>query len=387
MGIHKIRSIALILDFWSDLLRYFYKRFRFIFVILWVFYEVAFEFFTNLKKFVVRYMFWGRGKWYRVIVIFIVGITVFSSPFVLYKDPFTVETYAEDDLYSAANESDLLIEKGSSLTLIPESRPRMDTVKYTVKWGDTLESISKRFELLPADTKGKNTLMWANDISDPDLIQPGDVLDIPPGVGVLHEVESGDTLASIAEHYEASEQAIIDINWLDPPFDLQVGQEVFVPEGTMPKPDPQPVVASGNSGGAGAAPSAGRFLGWPVAGGRGRVTQCASSWHVAVDIADRGYPDIVAAESGRVVFAGFHEIGYAWSVQIDHGNGYSTWYAHMNKLYVSSGQYVSKGQAIGQMGATGWATGVHLHFEVRRGIARSGMVDPAPYLQVHICGY
>jgi murein DD-endopeptidase MepM/ murein hydrolase activator NlpD len=71
----------------------------------------------------------------------------------------------------------------------------------------------------------------------------------------------------------------------------------------------------------------------------------------------------VKASSGT--YAG----GYGNHVIIDHGNGYKTLYAHMDYLTVSQGQYVSQGEAIGRMGATGRVygrTGIHLHFEVHQ---------------------
>jgi murein DD-endopeptidase MepM/ murein hydrolase activator NlpD len=245
------------------------------------------------------------------------------------------------------------------------------------------------------------------------MIKPGMELKIPPGDGVLHKVKSGDTLSDLAEKYDASEQAIADINWIDPPFNLNEGEMLFVPDGTMPpppEPDPEPVVAStpspsSNSGSSGGgtgnyvpSPSGSRFLNWPVAGGAGRVTQCFSGWHNGVDIADSSWPNLVAASSGTVTFAGCQSgscpspgssvggYGLAWTVIIDHGNGYSTIYGHLNNIYVSSGQYVSAGTAIGQMGQSGTATGVHLHFMVVRSGTWSAL-NPARFMTTHICGY
>ncbi|HEY9726625.1 MAG TPA: peptidoglycan DD-metalloendopeptidase family protein [Chroococcales cyanobacterium] len=85
---------------------------------------------------------------------------------------------------------------------------------------------------------------------------------------------------------------------------------------------------------------------------------------------------IRAAESGRVIFAGWYS-GYGNAVIINHGDGITTLYGHTSKLYVSEGQTVQVGQAIAAVGSTGLSTGPHLHFEVRK---NGEPVDPMPYL-------
>jgi murein DD-endopeptidase MepM/ murein hydrolase activator NlpD len=65
-----------------------------------------------------------------------------------------------------------------------------------------------------------------------------------------------------------------------------------------------------------------------------------------------------------VVFAGWSPVGYGYLVEVDHGNGYKTGYAHLSRIDVSVGQTVGKGQVVGLMGATGRAWGVHLHFMI-----------------------
>ncbi len=87
--------------------------------------------------------------------------------------------------------------------------------------------------------------------------------------------------------------------------------------------------------------------------------------HYGVDIPAPKYTPIKAAESGRVVVASTWR-GYGKIVIIDHGDGWRTRYAHMSGMDAREGQYVARGERIGVVGATGNATGPHLHFELRR---------------------
>lgn len=88
-------------------------------------------------------------------------------------------------------------------------------------------------------------------------------------------------------------------------------------------------------------------------------------FHTGTDIAGHGGDPVYAYKSGVVIFAGWNSSGYGYLVKIDHGNGIQTWYAHNSSLVVSAGDQVSQGQVISHMGRTGFATGNHLHFEVR----------------------
>ncbi|MEH2063146.1 MAG: peptidoglycan DD-metalloendopeptidase family protein [Nostoc sp.] len=99
-------------------------------------------------------------------------------------------------------------------------------------------------------------------------------------------------------------------------------------------------------------------------------------FHAGLDFAASYGSTIRAADSGRVIFAGWYG-GYGRAAIIDHGNGMTTLYGHTSELYVTEGQAVERGQAIAAVGSTGFSTGPHLHFEVRR---NGTPVDPANYL-------
>ena len=86
--------------------------------------------------------------------------------------------------------------------------------------------------------------------------------------------------------------------------------------------------------------------------------------HKGIDIAAPTGTPIYASDGGKVIYAGWMS-GYGYLVQIDHNNGYVTYYAHCSKLHVNVGDSVARGELIADMGSTGNSTGPHLHFEVR----------------------
>lgn len=120
---------------------------------------------------------------------------------------------------------------------------------------------------------------------------------------------------------------------------------------------------------------------WPMPG----VTYISDEYggdrgHRGMDIAGPAMTEIVAAESGTVIRAWTQDswgMGWGYHVYIYHNSTYSTLYAHMNQLAVSTGEYVTQGQVIGYEGSTGDSTGPHLHFEVWENGDR---VNPRNYL-------
>ena len=125
------------------------------------------------------------------------------------------------------------------------------------------------------------------------------------------------------------------------------------------------------------------ILMWPVPSIHNITSYYEWRWgtmHTGLDISGgNSYgKTIVAADGGTVSYVRYSNVGYGNHLQIDHGNGTSTLYAHTSKILVSSGQKVAKGQPIALIGSTGDSTGAHLHFEV---IKNGQKVDPLDYVQ------
>lgn len=147
----------------------------------------------------------------------------------------------------------------------------------------------------------------------------------------------------------------------------------------------------------GAQPSADALMrmAWPTVGRETQPFGCTGFWaepsrgdcahfHGGIDIANRRGTPIRAAAGGTIQYVGrepwYHGTDRAWVVVIDHGNGVKTIYVHLQARDVPGirkGKHVYRGQFIGYMGATGRATGPHLHF----GLKKNGVfVNPARYL-------
>ncbi len=247
-------------------------------------------------------------------------------------------------------------------------KPRSDIIEVKVQSGDTLSSIAKKYGI------STETIKWANDLEDIDSVKPGQTLKILPVSGVAVKVKSGDTLESLAKKYQADSQAILDFPFNDVPddFSLKSGTQLIIPDGQPPEAPPvirvQPkYLAVGPSSPTFTASGGGGFI-WPTV--TSGLSQGFAWYHPGIDMPNRNAPPIVASDGGTVVFSSWDPTGYGNRVDINHGNGYVTRYGHMSNIYVVSGQQVSRGETIGQMGSTGRSTGTHLHFEIHyNGIA------------------
>jgi murein DD-endopeptidase MepM/ murein hydrolase activator NlpD len=274
-----------------------------------------------------------------------------------------------------------LLKPGSVDTSVADGKELMRT--YRVRSGDTLTGIANRFDV------SMMTVWWANKLKSKSDLHIGQILTIPPVSGVVVSVAATDTLEALATKYQVEAADIVAINELDDPV-LVVGQTLTIPGArstgiATPKPKPtagsttKPRTSSGGTTRPPATYSGGKFA-WPVAGGY--ISQYFHYGHYGLDIAaDRG-TRVKAAGGGTVIFAGWKSNGGGYQVWIAHGSGLYSTYNHMSSVSVGRGQHVSRGQQVGRVGATGNASGPHLHFEVWRGAIWSGgsRVNPLGYL-------
>lgn len=315
--------------------------------------------FEAIKDVIVAFLIVKRGKYSSSFlsstVLLIVAAVLIGGPIIAENSPFIGIV---EQTGSTASSVISYNPYESSLSTVVSVKSRYQIDDYTVKGGDTLATIAKRFDV------SVDTIKWANNLKT-DTIKPGQVLKIPPVTGVVHKVASGETVYSIAKKYGVTAQNIVNYVWNDftdqETFALAAGQILYVPDGVI---RPAPVintqfVASIQAGARGSS----NFI-WPTSG---IVTQNPVWYHMALDIANPSSPAVIAADGGTVTYAGCLNWGYGCYVTIDHGNGYQSLYAHLSRYDVEPGDSVGQGSQVGIMGSTGRSTGTHLHFEIRSG--------------------
>jgi len=296
----------------------------------------------------------------------------------------------ESSKYAAILDNGYLAKSNIATTDV-RSRRTEGIEDYVIQPGDTASTIAYRFGL---STKA---LQWANQLQDINRLRPGQTLTILPTSGVIHKVEEGESVASLSQKYEVPEARLREANQLIAAVQLVNEQEIVVPLPDsripdMPKPEPpppspavasRPAASTASPGGlsvssanVGATVGSGAFA-WPTSGRITRNFYQHARGDGAIDIANRSRPPVYASDGGVVVVAGWDRTGYGNRVDINHGNGFITRYAHLDGIYVSTGQQVSRGQVIGQMGCTGRCSGPHVHFMI---ILNGVPVNPESYL-------
>lgn len=341
--------------------------------------------FESGKDVVVAPLYKQRGKYSRPFLHFgtitLIFVVITFGPLIL------DQTRREEDPNQAGSSGVLntIQAYGEDLSTIQSEEVRAfrggEIHIHRVQEGETLSSIAKLYNLNRVET-----ITWENNLDKNAKLKPGQELRILPVDGIRHKVARGETIYTLAKKYDLGDDAADAQKIVNYPFnefknsetfELAIGQTILIPDGV--KPAERATVSRVAFGrvmtpDAGSVSAVGTFI-WPASG---RITQGYSFYHKAFDIANNSAGAILAADGGTVVASGWDISGYGNRVLIDHGNGYQTLYGHMSILQVQVGQKVARGNVLGQMGSTGRSTGIHLHFEVRRG---GVLENPGNYLR------
>lgn len=284
-----------------------------------------------------------------------------------------------------------------------------DTI--TVQKGDTLYSISKRYNVPLRD------LIEANNLTPPYTLTIGRTLRLP--LAKTHTVAKGDTLYSISKRYDVDLTTLSKFNNLQTPYTLSIGQKLAIPgsvsntvsatnthtshpKTTATTASQQTVKSSSASTqtttkkttAASTTPKKtttttqktttvstvrkNKFA-WPLKGtilsrygtiGKGRNND-------GINIKAKLGAEVKAADSGKVAYAGNELKGFGNLILIKHDDGWITAYAHNDRLFVKKGQSVRKGEKIAAAGSTGSVNTPQLHFEIRSG---KKALNPLNYL-------
>ena len=246
-------------------------------------------------------------------------------------------------------------------------------IQHTVQPGETLTHIAHIY------STDLESLISSNGIEDPNLIFPGQVLDLLSIPGTIHVVCRGDTLQSIAERYQSRPQIISDFNLLEEPLHPVPGEKLVIPGGVLPLEERKAIksVLLASRHGLRKPSSSTPSFDWPI---RGRISSYygwrEGGFHHGIDIAVPLGSTIRAAAAGVVQETGTKQ-GYGLMLTVEHSGGWKTLYAHCSSLLVKEEQKVSRGQPIALIGETGNATGPHLHLEIIQGEER---FDPLQFL-------
>jgi murein DD-endopeptidase MepM/ murein hydrolase activator NlpD len=193
--------------------------------------------------------------------------------------------------------------------------------------------------------------------------------------GFYHVVKKDETLWRICYRYGVDLQEVAELNGIENPTQIKVGQRIFIPGAPDRVKEVAPEAPRQNAGAKGAnpppdaEPAIQRFAGklmWPVDGVvYSKFGVRGGRHHDGIDIAAPKGTPILAAADGRVIFAAQEQRGYGKLIILEHSDQMHTVYAHNSRILVVEGQKVKRGQRIAEVGNTGEATGYHLHFEVR----------------------
>lgn len=224
-------------------------------------------------------------------------------------------------------------------------------VAYRVVKGDTISEIADRYGVTT------DSVVTFNGITNARTLSIGKYLKIPTLNGILYTAKAGDTALALAASYGISAERIMELNGIgDDP--LTGGRALFLPDARLSSWALREI--------------SGDLFSWPL---RGWLTSWYGwrndpfsgdrSFHTGIDIGANRGAAVRAAMEGVVAATGYSAVSGNY-VSLRHHSGYSTLYAHLDRIDVKVGRSVTQSTVIGAVGSTGYSTGPHLHFTVSK---------------------
>ena len=266
---------------------------------------------------------------------------------------YTGEIISED----AGAEPEYIMVLASLETVIyePESLYRSRTLLYDthiVRQGENISTLAFNLGL------NQGTIISVNKITNTRLLQVGRVLKIPNQDGILHTVRSGDTLDTLARRYNAEPE---DIKLANELFSdrIRAGTDLFIPGAQLDWIRLQEI-----NGDLFIWPVNGAVTS-PYGYRRDPFNPNRRQFHSGIDIRGSTGTPVRAAMSGRISRVGYDRVLGNYVI-INHHSGYRTLYGHLSVIRTRTGAYVGTAERIGDVGSSGLSTGPHLHFTVYR---------------------
>ena len=358
--------------------------------------EIAFRLGTHVLLMAIILIFaWGLRHFYTLAQV--IPLTNRSAALAI---SLTTPTPSDQAAQLPVFESQSMLSHGvprqASLHTDLPSRPRFEVVQYTVQTGDSVFSVADKFGLKP------ESILWANQSvlgDNPHNLRPGQVLTILPVDGAYHRWSAADGLNAVAKFFNVSPEDILSFpgnhlkpeevgDWSNP--NIPAGSWLIIPGGRrefvswsvpeIPRDDPEvgKILGTGTCDVIPEGPVGSGIFIWPAdAHFLSGYEFSPNANHFGVDIDGEQGDPVYAVDSGVIVYAGWNDWGYGNMIVVNHGNDWQTLYAHLSDLFVNCGQTVWQGSVIGAIGATGSASGSHLHFEM---MYKGTKINPLAYL-------
>jgi murein DD-endopeptidase MepM/ murein hydrolase activator NlpD len=234
---------------------------------------------------------------------------------------------------------------------LPDNLPELKFYKYKVKQSDSF------WKILTKTSLNIDTLSAINSLPSPLDVYPGKEIFLSNMRGVIHKVNTNDSIADISKKYCIEKEYICKVNKIT---DYKINKEyIFIPSGELSNIERSLFL------GVGFASPLKSYTRTSTFGRRVDPFNKKFGFHPGLDLACPVGSNVYAARKGKVIFSGYQG-GYGLLLIVKHEHGYSSYYGHLKKVLLKEGDIIERGNLIGISGDSGRSTGPHLHFEVRK---------------------